>query len=223
MNRKFSRNEKDKFSNEEKLALGELVKKYKEEYDAEVKRNERKTRSNRKRKKHVPIKPNTGYVANAIYFNLAQTHNDDSTFVRAVKLTSRSYNDLLTSEILLHVHQRRLEQMGEGKRQRHQDQMLKTISNLSNRFSLFTPNYFAIYILDNYAVHLIPRIRWTRLCARLCPRICARFNGRRHNQIYTGKRHRSSSSPQRSLKIRGNGINVKEIGNRKKQSGITKS
>ena len=82
MNRKFSRNEKDKSSNEEKLALGELVKKYKEEYDAEVKRNERKTRSDRKRKKHVPIKPNTGYVANAIYFNLAQTHNDDSTFIQ---------------------------------------------------------------------------------------------------------------------------------------------
>ena len=60
---KFSRNEKHKHSNEEKLALGELVEKYKEEYNTEVKRNEEKTRYNNKRKKHVPIKPNTGYAA----------------------------------------------------------------------------------------------------------------------------------------------------------------
>lgn len=44
MNRKFNRTEKQKYTNEEKLALGELVQKYKEEYDAEVKRNEGKTR-----------------------------------------------------------------------------------------------------------------------------------------------------------------------------------
>ena len=37
--------------------------------------------------------------------------------------------------------------------------MLKTISNLPNRFNPFTPKDFAIYVLDDYAVHLMPEIR----------------------------------------------------------------
>ena len=121
MNRKFSRNENHKYSNEEKLALSELVEKYKEEYEAEVNRNEEKTRYDSKRKKYVPIKPITGYVAKAVrsfYSDLAETRNDNPTFVRTVELASRSYNNLV--EIFLHVHQRRLEQLVEGKRQRHQ-------------------------------------------------------------------------------------------------------
>ena len=121
MNRKFSRNEKHKYSNEEKLALSELVKKYKEEYEAEVNRNEGKTGYDSKRKNHVPTKPNTEYVAKAVcsfYSDLAETRNDDPTFVRAVELASRSYSNLV--EILLHVHQTRLEQLAESERQRHQ-------------------------------------------------------------------------------------------------------
>ena len=39
------------------------------------------------------------------------------------------------------------------------EQMLKTISNLPNQFNLFTPKDFAIYVLDNYAVHKMPKIR----------------------------------------------------------------
>ena len=34
------------------------------------------------------------------------------------------------------------------------EHMLKTIDNLPNRYKPFTPNYFAIYALDDYAVHL---------------------------------------------------------------------
>ena len=37
--------------------------------------------------------------------------------------------------------------------------MLKTISNLPNRYNPFTQKNFAIYVLDDYAVHLIPDIR----------------------------------------------------------------
>ena len=105
MNRKFSRNEKHKYSNEEKLTLSELVEKYKEEYEAEVNRNEEKTRYDSKRKKHVLIKPITGYVAKVVrsfYSDLAETRNDNPTFVRTVELASRSYNNLV--EIFLHVH-----------------------------------------------------------------------------------------------------------------------
>ena len=75
MNQNFSRNEK--YKHEEKLALGEIAEKYKDEYDAGVKRNKEKTRYDCKRKKHVPIKPDTGYVP---------------TFVRAAKLASRLYD-----------------------------------------------------------------------------------------------------------------------------------
>ena len=36
---------------------------------------------------------------------------------------------------------------------------LKTISNLPNRYSLFTQKNYAIYVLNDYAVHLMPEIR----------------------------------------------------------------
>ena len=35
------------------------------------------------------------------------------------------------------------------------EQMLETISHLPNRFHMFTKKNYAIYILDNYAVHSI--------------------------------------------------------------------
>jgi hypothetical protein len=37
--------------------------------------------------------------------------------------------------------------------------MLKTISNLPSRYNPFTPKDFAIYVLDDYAVHLMPEVR----------------------------------------------------------------
>ena len=33
------------------------------------------------------------------------------------------------------------------------------IGNLPNRFNLFTQKNFAIYVLDDYAVHLMPEVR----------------------------------------------------------------
>ena len=36
--------------------------------------------------------------------------------------------------------------------------MLKTISNLPNHFNLYTQKGFTIYVLDDYAVHLMPEI-----------------------------------------------------------------
>ena len=44
------------------------------------------------------------------------------------------------------------------------EHMLKTISNLLNRFNPFTQKNFAIYVLDDYAVHLMSEVRkalWT--------------------------------------------------------------
>ena len=36
--------------------------------------------------------------------------------------------------------------------------MLYTISNLPNRFNIFTPKNYAIYVLDDYSVHIMPEI-----------------------------------------------------------------
>ena len=80
----FKRAERNKYSNEEKLELGELVEKFKKEYVAEVKRNEGKTKYDAKRKRHVSIKPSSGYVAKAVrsfYSDLADTSNDDPEFI----------------------------------------------------------------------------------------------------------------------------------------------
>ena len=39
------------------------------------------------------------------------------------------------------------------------EQMLYTISNLPNRYNIFTPKNYAIYVLDDYSVHLMPEIK----------------------------------------------------------------
>ena len=54
---------KEKYSLVEKKELGELLEKYKKEYDKEVKALQGKTHYDYKRKKHVPIKPKHGFLA----------------------------------------------------------------------------------------------------------------------------------------------------------------
>ena len=39
------------------------------------------------------------------------------------------------------------------------EHLLQTIKNLPNRFNPFTHKNCAIYVLDNYAVHLMPEVR----------------------------------------------------------------
>ena len=41
----------------------------------------------------------------------------------------------------------------------HLEHMLKTTQNLPNRFNMFTPKNYAIYVLDYYSVHLMPEIK----------------------------------------------------------------
>ena len=63
-NRSFVRSEKNLYSNEEKLA--ELVERLKRDYDNGKKLNAGKTRYDSKRKKHVPVIPQGGFVAKAV-------------------------------------------------------------------------------------------------------------------------------------------------------------
>ena len=45
------------------------------------------------------------------------------------------------------------------------EQLLETIKHLSNRFNILSHANFAIYVLDDYAVHLMPEVRqafWNR-------------------------------------------------------------
>ena len=37
--------------------------------------------------------------------------------------------------------------------------MLSTISNLTNRYNIFTPKNYANYVLDDYSVHIMPEIK----------------------------------------------------------------
>ena len=39
------------------------------------------------------------------------------------------------------------------------EQMLYTKSNLPNRYNIFTPKNYAIYVLDDYSVHIMPEIK----------------------------------------------------------------
>ena len=83
------------YSNDEKLLLAELVAKRKKEYDAEFTRG--KTRYDAKRKKHIQVKPSSGFTARAIreiYTDLAEAKNGDPKFCKGVKPASRCFNEI---------------------------------------------------------------------------------------------------------------------------------
>ena len=78
---------KEKYSFAAKKELGELVLKYKKEYDKEVKALHRKTHYGYKPKKHVPIKPKQGFLAAAVpefYNDLADVKHDDNNLSKAL-------------------------------------------------------------------------------------------------------------------------------------------
>ena len=39
------------------------------------------------------------------------------------------------------------------------EQLLKSISHYPNRVNIFTPKKYAIYVLDDYSVHLLPEVK----------------------------------------------------------------
>ena len=93
----FKRKDRSSYSNQEKLELAELVEKLKEEYDLEVEKIKGKTKYDYKRKRHVPIKPSTGFIAKAVrqfYGDLKNAKNNDVDFARAVKLAWRFYDEI---------------------------------------------------------------------------------------------------------------------------------
>ena len=75
----------------EKKELGDLVEKYKKEYDKEVKALQGKTHDY-KRKKHVPIKPKQGFLATAVWeWNMKHVKHDDKNLSKALKFAKRLY------------------------------------------------------------------------------------------------------------------------------------
>ena len=95
MSREFKRAERNPYNNGENWSLDNFLKNAKR--DMMLKLKETRERHDAKRKRHVPIKPSTGYVAKAVRSfdtDLTDKKNDDPKFVKAVKLSSRSYNDL---------------------------------------------------------------------------------------------------------------------------------
>ena len=92
----------------EKTELGELINKYKEKYDKELKDLEGKTNYDYKRKKHAPMKPKQSFIAAAVrnfYTNLSKVKHDDPNLEKALKFARRCHkkyfqNDFLEEEPL---------------------------------------------------------------------------------------------------------------------------
>ena len=63
--RKFLR-VSERYSLAEKKELGEIIVKYLEDYDKEVRNLEGKTHYDYKTKKHVPMKPKQGFLVTAV-------------------------------------------------------------------------------------------------------------------------------------------------------------
>ena len=93
---------KEKYSVAEKKELGELLEKYKKEYDTEVRALQRKNHDY-KRKKHVPIKPKQGFLATAfreLYSDLADVKHDDDNLRKALKFAKRCHEKYLNDEFV---------------------------------------------------------------------------------------------------------------------------
>ena len=100
--RKFLRGEKNKYSLKEKQELGELIKKYKTEYDDEVEKNKVKINYNDKLKKHTKKLPREGYLAKAVrefFPDLKNLKHNDPSLERALKLGKRCYESLNNDDI----------------------------------------------------------------------------------------------------------------------------
>ena len=63
--RRFSRTDRDKYTLEEKNALGKHCKNYKKEYELSVSENSQIVNYSEKRRKHIKTLPRGGYVARA--------------------------------------------------------------------------------------------------------------------------------------------------------------
>ena len=78
----------EKYPLAEKKGTWELIVKYKEDYDRELKNLESKTHYDYKRKKHLPMKLKQGFLATALrefYTDLSKVNHDDSNLVKALK------------------------------------------------------------------------------------------------------------------------------------------
>ena len=94
---------KEKYSLVQKKELGELLEKYKKEYNKEVKALQGKTRYDYKRKKHVPIKPKQGFlptVVSEFYSDLAGVKHNDNNLSTALKFEKRFHEKYLNGEFV---------------------------------------------------------------------------------------------------------------------------
>ena len=83
MERKYIRSQHEKYSNEEKCALRELVSKFKAEYDVAVVQNSGKTKYDKRRRTHVLDLPKKDYVSQAVrafYLDLKDCKFDNTNF-----------------------------------------------------------------------------------------------------------------------------------------------
>ena len=110
---------KEQYSLSEKRELGELVSKHKEKYDNEVKELEGKTRYDYKRKKHVQLKPQQGFLAAAVrefYTDLSKVKHDDPKLVNALKFAKRCYEKYLANDFGEEPSKKRFRESGAGRK-----------------------------------------------------------------------------------------------------------
>ena len=99
--RRFSRTDRDKYTLEEKNALGKPCKCYKKEYELSVSENSQIVNYSEKRKKHVKKLPRGSYVARAVrefYSDLKDVKHDNPTLTKALKLGKRCLNQVEADE-----------------------------------------------------------------------------------------------------------------------------
>ena len=99
--RQFKRGEKDKYSLEEKAALGELCMKYKKEYNDKCAELNKMVNWNSKTKKHANRQPNEGFLSRAVrefYPDLKDLKHNDPQLTKALKLGKRCLDQALKAE-----------------------------------------------------------------------------------------------------------------------------
>ena len=76
--RNFERNKSGKYSLKERTELGNLIKKYKEQYDSLVEENKDKVNYDRQLRQHRKVLPRDGFITKAV-----REYYDDLKVVKA--------------------------------------------------------------------------------------------------------------------------------------------
>lgn len=155
--RKFHRAERNKYSLEEKMALGELCKKYKKEFDQISLENAHSIKFNAKKRKFTQVIAPSGWASRAVrefYFDLKDVPNSDPKFRSAKSLAERCYKMVTSSNRNPVPSKSKFRQPGGGRRVKAPEVRLALYSWFIDMMKSNLKAHLPIHLFRNQAQYL---------------------------------------------------------------------